>query len=318
LTFELLGVERSYEARSGSDGKRRKLTAVSGVELRVRSGETLSLVGESGCGKSTLARLLLRLERPDAGRILYGGVDLWTFSRSEVRRFRREVQMVFQDPYASLNPRMRAGEIVGEPLAVHNLCERARRGERIAELLEQVGLAPETAVRYPRELSGGQRQRVGIARALAVDPVLVVADEPVSALDVSVQAQVLNVFQELKAARGLTYLFISHDLRVVRHISDRVAVMYLGRLAEVAPSEGLFGEPLHPYTRALLASVPRLEPTAEPAGPPLQGELPSPFDLPCGCPFHPRCPEAIGRCAQEEPLLRSADPERMVACHLAP
>jgi oligopeptide/dipeptide ABC transporter ATP-binding protein len=289
---------------------------VDGVDLSLRPGETLALVGESGCGKSTLARLLLRLERPTAGAIRFRGRDLWALTRAEVRDFRRQVQLVFQDPYASLNSRMRVEDIVGEALDVHRLAAGAARRRRVLGLLEQVGLAPEVLGGYPHQFSGGQRQRIGIARALAAEPALVVADEPVSALDVSVQAQILNLLQGLKATRGLAYLFISHDLRVVAHVADRVAVMYLGRIVESAPVEDLYREPLHPYTRALLDAVPTPDPDRPRTSRPLSGDVPSPLSPPPGCPFHPRCPEAFGPCSREVPAMAPRGAEHGAACHL--
>ncbi len=313
--FELEGLVRHYAVRAGG-GRRRWLRAVDGVDLAVYPGEVLALVGESGCGKSTLARLLLRLERPTAGVVRYEGRDLWGFGPREVARFRREVQLIFQDPYASLDPRLTVGEIVGEGLVIHGLARGAALRRRVGELLEQVGLPPEAWGAYPHEFSGGQRQRVGIARALAVEPRVLVADEPVSALDVSVQAQVLNLLQELRVARGLTYLLISHDLRLVDHLADRVAVMYLGRLVELGPVAAVFEAPLHPYTAALRAAVPVPDPAR--ATPPreLGGDPPSPLEPPGGCPFHPRCPAAFGPCAGEAPAPATPSPGRTVRCHL--
>ncbi|GAB4248892.1 MULTISPECIES: ABC transporter ATP-binding protein [Deferrisoma] len=314
--FEVRAVERRYPVKRGAFGKRRWLRAVDGVDLTLTQGETLALVGESGCGKSTLARLLLRLEPPTAGEIRYAGRDLWAMDREEIRRFRRQVQMVFQDPQASLNPRMRVGQIVGEGMVIHRLARGVELRERVARLLEQVGLPPEAAEAYPHEFSGGQRQRIGIARALAVEPRVVVADEPVSALDVSVQAQILNLLQDLKEQHGLTYLFISHDLRVVEHISDRVAVMYLGRVVEEGPSEAVFARPLHPYTEALLTAVPVPDPERrrEPRVP--EGDVPNPIDPPPGCPFHPRCPRRFGPCDREVPVVSEPEPGHRVRCHL--
>jgi oligopeptide/dipeptide ABC transporter ATP-binding protein len=314
--FELAGVARHYPVQKGLLGRRRWLRAVDGVDLAVSQGETLALVGESGCGKSTLARLLLRLEQPTRGAVRYRGQDLWALDGAGVRRFRREVQLVFQDPYASLDPKMRVRHIVGEGLAIHRIGSRADRRARVEALLAQVGLSPEASSAYPHELSGGQRQRVGIARALAVEPRLLVADEPVSALDVSIQAQILNLLRDLQEALGLTYLFISHDLRVVAHVADRVAVMYLGRLAEVAPAPELFAEPLHPYTQALLAAVPPVSPGEGAPLRALEGDVPSPLEPPGGCPFHPRCPRAFGPCAREVPAHRCPRAGRSVACHL--
>jgi oligopeptide/dipeptide ABC transporter ATP-binding protein len=302
------------EASGAAKGGR--LTAVDGVDISVSPGETVGLVGESGCGKSTLARLLLRLEEPTAGAVRFGGCDLGTMGRAEMLRFRRRVQMIFQDPYGSLNPRMRVGEIVGEPLAVHGIARGASRRDRVEALLSRVGLDSSAAERYPRQFSGGQRQRIGIARALAAEPSLVVADEPVSALDVSVQAQVLNLLMDLKRERGLGYLFISHDLRVVEQVADRVAVMYLGRIVETAPAERFFEKPLHPYAVALLTAVPEADPARKRPRPALAGDPPSPIRRPVGCPFHPRCPRAFERCRRDDPAPTAPTEGRTVRCHL--
>jgi len=310
------GLVRRYPVDKGfwlSRG-RRFVRAVDGVDLEVRRGETLAVVGESGCGKSTLARLLLRLERPDAGAVLLEGRDLAPLSERALRPLRRRLQIVFQDPYASLNPRLSVGALVGEPLLVHGLGDAAFRRRRVAELLELVGLRPALAGRFPHELSGGQRQRVAIARALATGPDLLVGDEPVSALDVSVQAQVLNLLAELKARLGLTLLIITHDLAVVRQVAERVAVMYLGRVVETAPTDQLLAAPRHPYTRALLAAVPRPDPAARGRRRILEGELPSPVDPPSGCRFRTRCPFAVAACARLDPPLEPAGPGRFVAC----
>ena len=291
--------------------------AVDDVSFEIFEGETLGLVGESGCGKSTLGRAILRLIEPTAGEVRFAGTNLLELDRVALRAKRRELQIVFQDPYSSLNPRMTVAEIIGEALDIHGLTPTVgARRERIAELLEQVGLSGEHASRYPHEFSGGQRQRIGIARALAVSPKLIVCDEPVSALDVSVQAQVVNLLQDLQRKLGLTYLFIAHDLAVVEHISRRVMVMYLGRVVESGPAEAVIRRPRHPYTRALIEAVPkgkRMDEKAEV----LAGELPSPMKPPAGCPFHTRCALAEDRCRVEAPATKVVEAEHAVACHLA-
>ncbi len=295
------------------------MRAVDGISLAVRRGETLGVVGESGCGKSTLGRLLVRLLAPTSGTIVFDGTDISTLSRNDLRPFRREMQMVFQDPYASLNPRKRVGQIVGDPLRIHRRGSAADRRRSVLELLEVVGLSPAHINRYPHEFSGGQRQRIGVARALALNPSLIVADEPVSALDVSIQAQVVNLLDDLQDDFGLTYVFIAHDLGVIRHVSDRIAVMYLGVVVEKAPADVLYERPIHPYTEALLSAIPVIE-TEESTGPTrtrivLEGEVPSPINPPSGCRFHPRCRYATEICHTMEPPLADYGNGRFAACH---
>ena len=293
--------------------------AVDGVSFTLKRGETLGLVGESGCGKSTTGLAVIRMLAATSGRILFEGEDITTFGKSQVKEFRRRVQMVYQDPYGSLNPRMKVSDIIGEPLEVHGRAkDRVAYRARIEELLDMVGLAPYMADRYPHEFSGGQRQRIGIARALALEPSLIVCDEPVSALDVSIQAQVVNVFMGLQRRLGLTFIFIAHDLAIVRHISDRIAVMYLGRIVEIATREELYKNPLHPYTIALLSAVPVADVEAESkrARMIVKGEVPSALNPPSGCRFHPRCPLAMEMCSTDVPALSDQGSGRVVACHL--
>lgn len=293
-----------------------RVHAVDGVSFSLRRGETLSLVGESGSGKTTAGRAILRLLEPTAGRVVFDGVDVTTIGSAPLRALRKRMQIIFQDPYSSLNPRMTVHNVLAEALAVHGLLPRAKRRERIAELLDLVGLPPQAADRYPHEFSGGQRQRIGIARALAVEPDLIVADEPVSALDVSIQAQILNLLEELQQRLGLTYLFIGHNLSVVRHISDRVAVMYLGRIVEVGTAEDVFERPVHPYTRALLRAVPVPDPERRLERAPIGGEVPSPIAPPPGCHFHPRCPDCEERCKIVDPGLAEVSPGHYAACRV--
>jgi peptide/nickel transport system ATP-binding protein len=294
-----------------------QLRAVDGVSFELAAGETLGLVGESGCGKSTTGRCILRLIEPTSGEVRFDGRSVTAMSAGELRRIARGMQIIFQDPYASLNPRMSVGAIVGEALTIHGLARSAREYDaRVVELLETVGLQAEHRRRYPHEFSGGQRQRIGIARALAVRPRLIVCDEPVSALDVSIQAQVINLLEDLQQRFGLAYLFIAHDLSVVQHISRRVAVMYLGRIVEIASARELYAQPKHPYTEALLSAVPIPEPGMKRTRIVLQGDVPNPMRPPAGCPFHPRCPRVMERCRSEAPQLREIAPGRKAACHL--
>ena len=299
---------------------RRKIAdvkAVDGISFSIRKGETLGLVGETGCGKTTVGRCILRVYRPTEGQIIFEGQDIANLSPSKMRPFRRKMQLIFQDPYGSLNPRQRAGNIVGEPLRVHQLIhDKEEYKERVKQLFTTVELNPEMADRYPHEFSGGQRQRIGIARALACEPSFIVCDEPISALDVSIQAQIINLLQDLQERLGLTYLFIAHDLSVVRHISDRVAVMYLGHIVEITDWEELYENPLHPYTKALLSAVPIPNPAVEKTRERiiLRGDVPSPLNPPAGCPFHPRCGMAIDECRQTVPPLNQIAPGHQVAC----
>ena len=317
--LEVKGLHMHFPISEGILMRRQigEVKAVDGVDFSLRRGETLGLVGESGCGKTTTGRCILQLERPTSGAILYDGVDINTLTRSETLALRRRIQVIFQDPYSSLNPRMKVGDIIGEPIMVHGVERDARRRrDRVRELLSVCGLDPKFTDRYPHEMSGGQRQRVGIARALSLDPEFIVCDEAVSALDVSIQAQVINLLEDLRERFGLTYLFIAHDLSVVRHLCQRVAVMYLGRIVELADCDALFDDPLHPYTRALLAAVPVPDPTVESgrAFQPVRGEVPSPINPPSGCVFHPRCTMAVESCKQSRPELRELRPGHWVAC----
>jgi oligopeptide/dipeptide ABC transporter ATP-binding protein len=318
--IEARGLTKHFPVRRGFilGGNLGTVRAVDGLDFDIRQGETLALVGESGCGKSTTGRLLLRLIEPTAGAIRFKGEDIATLDAETMRLRRRELQIIFQDPFGSLNPRMTVGDIVAEPLIIHAIGDGAQRRRRVQELLGLVGLARQHARRYPHEFSGGQRQRIGIARALALDPAFLVCDEPVSALDVSIQAQIINLMQDLQRELGLTYLFISHNLAVVRQIADRVAVMYLGRIVELAPTDELFAGPKHPYTQALLSAVPVPDPDRPRTRVALQGDVPSPLNPPAGCRFHTRCPLAEPRCREVEPALVDIGGGHEAACHLVP
>ena len=322
--LEVRNLKKHFRVRSSS-GSKKTVKAVDGVSLTIEAGKTLGLVGESGCGKSTLGRTIMRLIEPTDGEIFYQGKDVCKMKSRELKAYRREVQFIFQDPYASLNPRFTVGELVGEPLAIHKMGDKKQRIARTKELLDTVGLNPEHINRYAHEFSGGQRQRIGIARALALDPKLIICDEPVSALDVSIQAQVLNLLEKLRGELGIAYLFIAHDLSVVQHISDDVAVMYLGRIVERSDWRGLYETPHHPYTQCLLSAVPVPDPEQQRQRNRilLAGDPPSPIDPPAGCHFHTRCPlaqsdpEMLKRCAEEVPKLQTVGPGHLCACHFA-
>jgi dipeptide transport system ATP-binding protein len=314
--LEAEALARHYQVRRGLFHGSVPLKAIDGVSFKLEPSQTLAVVGESGCGKSTLARQLALIERPTSGRLLIEGLDVVGASRSEMKRLRRKIQMVFQDPFGSLNPRKKVGTIIEEPLVINTALTRAERTDKARDMMDRVGLRPEHYGRYPHMFSGGQRQRIAVARALVLNPSIVVADEPVSALDVSIQAQTLNLLMDLQDAFKLAYVFISHDLSVVRHIADQVMVMYLGRPVEQGPAKAILAAARHPYTRALLASTPQVDPKKRTRRVPLTGELPSPLDPPPGCAFNTRCPHATERCTAERPEMRRID-DRMVACHHA-
>ncbi|MCC6534541.1 MAG: dipeptide ABC transporter ATP-binding protein [Burkholderiales bacterium] len=317
--LEVRDLVMHFKVSRGPFGRSGLVRAVDGVSFSLRRGETLGLVGESGCGKTTTGRCVLQLETPTSGAVSFEGRNLVGMVPAELRKVRNRIQVIFQDPYSSLNPRMTVGQIIAEPIAVHGLERDPRaRHERVRDLLVRVGLSPQHALRYPHELSGGQRQRVGVARALAMQPSLIICDEPVSALDVSIQAQIINLLAELQSDFGLSYLFVAHDLAVVRHISDRIAVMYLGKIVEIAGRRDLYEAPAHPYTRALLSAVPIPDPALEATRERqvLSGEVPSPLNPPTGCVFHPRCPMAIERCKREVPALKALGAGHEAACHL--
>ena len=317
VIIETSALRKYFPVKSGPFGKKLLLKAVDGVDLHIKRGETLGLAGESGCGKSTVGKLLMGLIPPSAGVVNFRGRALYGMGKEERSAFRKDVQMIFQDTFSSLNPRMRVGEIIGEPFAIHGLAAGARRREKVIELMAKIGLAEEHYYRYPHEFSGGQRQRIGIARALAVSPQLLIADEPVSALDLSIQAQIINLLMELKQEYRLSFLFITHDMSVIRHLSDRIAIMYLGKIVETGSRADVLDRFLHPYTEALLSAVPHPAPYASKQRIILRGDLPSPLNPPSGCPFHTRCPYAEQICRSEPPPLKEHEPDHLAACHFS-
>jgi oligopeptide/dipeptide ABC transporter ATP-binding protein len=317
VLLEIQDLKKYFSVQQGFlSGRQAVVKAVNGVNLKIYGGETLGIVGESGCGKSTLGRLIMRLEEPTEGKILFQGEDTLRYSRQALKDYRKKVQIIFQDPYASLNPRRTAGSTIGEPFRIYGVNKRREREKQVARLMEQVGLSGEQKNRYPHEFSGGQRQRIGIARAIALNPKLIIADEPVSSLDVSIQAQILNLMKDLQRQYDLAYLFITHDLSVVRHMSDRIAVMYMGKIVELAGNIELSERPLHPYTMALLSAEPMPEPGRKKERMILGGDLPSPLNLPAGCSFHPRCPFRMEVCDQVEPELKDRGDGHLAACHM--
>lgn len=309
------GLSKRFPVGSGLFSRKVYLRAVDGISFQLGKNEALGLVGESGCGKSTACRLILRLIEPDEGAVFFNGKDLCKVQPEEMRLFRRQMQIIFQDPYSSLNPRKRVEEIVGAPLEVHGIAKGSDRKDRVADILNKVGLRPEYMLRYPHEFSGGQRQRIGIARALILNPKLIIADEPVSALDVSIQAQIINLLDDLREEFQLSYIFVSHDLGVVEHVSDRIAVMYLGRIVEIAPDRELYENHKHPYTEALISAVPVADPLVKRNRILLRGEIPSSINPPSGCHFHPRCPDRHKKCSERAPQLLEISPQHWVACH---
>jgi len=315
VLMDIQKLEKKYALGGGFlQNKPRIVRAVDGVNLQIFEGETLGLVGESGCGKSTTGKMIVKLTQPTEGTVWFQGEDIFAMKKEKTRELRRKIQMIFQDPYSSLDPRMSAGRIIMEPLLVHGQKDQAR--EKALSLMDDVGLLREYFDRYPHEFSGGQRQRIGVARALALNPSFIVCDEPVSALDVSIQAQIVNLMQDLQEKYKLTYLFISHDLRIVKHICDRIAVMYLGRIVELAPKEEIFDKPLHPYTQALLSAIPESDPEEKKEAQPIKGDVASPIDPPSGCHFHPRCPSCMDVCRRTSPSLKEYLPGHFVECHL--